>query len=179
MLDFEELEAMTARVAHALPQDVLSDLQRAGFSLTLGSSSPGMAFRPVVVDPLLAEQIAERDLVEEMVSYRSDVTGVDNTVFISPKGHTQHAARVKVAINPTTSIDPRNGEVASVAIHDGSVAVGDVPPALLKQVRRFIDLNRAVLIDYWEYRIDTAELQRRLQSIAASAQPSGRPKPSA
>jgi hypothetical protein len=166
MLDFEELEAMTARVEHALPPDVLSDLQRAGFSLTLGSSSPGATFRPVVVDPGLAEQIAERELVGEMVSYRKDVTGVDNTVFISAKGHAQPAARIKLAIDPPQSINPL-GKTASVAIHNGNVMAGEAAPSaeLLRQARRFIEINRDALIDYWEYRIDTEELRRRLRSI--------------
>ena len=99
-----------------------------------------------------------------MVSYRTDVTGVSNTIFISPKGNTRHAARVKVAINPADSIDPR-GETASVAISDGSVMAGNVSGALLKEVQQFIELNRAALLDYWEYRIPTDELQRRLRSI--------------
>ena len=36
---------------------------------------------------------------------------------------------------------------------------------LLSQVRRFVDLNRATLLDYWEERIDTDELRNRLKSI--------------
>jgi hypothetical protein len=32
-------------------------------------------------------------------------------------------------------------------------------------VQQFIELNREVLLDYWEYRILTDELQRRLKSI--------------
>jgi hypothetical protein len=39
------------------------------------------------------------------------------------------------------------------------------PAALLESVQRFIELNRTVLIDYWEYRIDTEELRRSLRSI--------------
>jgi hypothetical protein len=42
---------------------------------------------------------------------------------------------------------------------------GEVPPGLLDQARRFIDANRDVLLDYWEYRIDTDELRRRLIPI--------------
>jgi hypothetical protein len=36
----------------------------------------------------LADALAEEELLEEIVSYRKDVTGVDNTIFISPKGST-------------------------------------------------------------------------------------------
>jgi hypothetical protein len=107
---------------------------------------------------------AEDELLEEMLSYRKNVTGVDNTVFISPKGNTRHAPRVKVAIDPPDSVDPR-ASTASVAVADGTVVAGEIPSALLEQVRRFIDANREVLIDYWEYRIDTEALRRRLKSL--------------
>jgi hypothetical protein len=112
----------------------------------------------------LAEERAEEELLEEMVSYRKDVTGVANTIFISPKGNTRHAPRIKVAIDPPLSVDPRS-KTASVAIADGTVVAGEVPPTLLDQARRFIDVNRDVLLDYWEYRIDTDELRRRLKPI--------------
>jgi hypothetical protein len=36
---------------------------------------------------------------------------------------------------------------------------------LLKDVHRFIELNRATLIDYWEYRIDAEGLRQQLVSI--------------
>ncbi len=112
----------------------------------------------------LAEERAEEELLEEMVSYRKDVTGVENTIFISPKGNTRHAPRIKIAIDPPLSVDPRS-KTAAVAIADGTVVAGDVPPELLDQARRFIDANRDVLLDYWEYRIDTDELNRRLTPI--------------
>ena len=111
-----------------------------------------------------AAEWAENELLEEMLSYRKNVTGVTNTIFISPKGNTRHAARIKLAIDPPDSVDPR-GNVASIAIADGAIVAGDVSPALLEQVQRFIDVNRAVLLDYWEYRIDTDTLRRRLKSV--------------
>lgn len=97
-----------------------------------------------------------------MVSYRRNVTGVDNTIFISPKGKTRHTARIKLAIDPPHAVDPQS-ETAAVTFADDAVVAGDVPPDLLKQVRRFIDANRDVLLDCWEYRIDTEELSQRLK----------------
>jgi hypothetical protein len=102
--------------------------------------------------------------LEEMVSYRKSVTGVDHTIFISPKGYAQHAPRVKVAINPPHSIDPRTS-TASVMIEDGELVVGVLPPRVLEQVQHFIKVNRATLLDYWHYRIDTDELRQRLRRI--------------
>ena len=112
----------------------------------------------------MADEPAEQQLLEEILCYRKDVTGVDNTIFISPKGNTRHAARIKLAIEPPDSIDPRS-KTASVAIGDATVVAGDVPPRLLEQVRQFLEANRDVLLDYWEYRIDTEELRRRLKSV--------------
>jgi hypothetical protein len=110
------------------------------------------------------DEAAEQELLAEMVTYRSNVTGVSHTIFISPKGNTRHAARVKVAINPPDSIDPRS-ETASIGISDGVVHEGQVPPALLSAVQQFIELNRATLLDYWNYDIDTDQLRQHLKSI--------------
>lgn len=98
--------------------------------------------------------------LEEIVSYRRSMTGIANTIFISPKG-------IKVAIVPPDSVDPR-GEIASVAF-DGRVVAGKINPDLLEQVRRFIAQNRQVLLDYWDYRIPTDELQRRLRPVSDQA----------
>jgi len=67
----------------------------------------------------LADVLAEEELLEEMVSYQKNVTGIGNTIFISPKGRTRHAARIKVAIDPPDAISP-HGKTASIAINDGS-----------------------------------------------------------
>jgi hypothetical protein len=119
---------------------------------------------PTTALPELADERPEEELLEEVVSYRKDVTGVQNTIFISPKGNTRRAPRIKVVIDPPLSVDPRT-RTASVAVADGTVVAGEVPPWLLDQARRFIDANRDVLLDCWEYRIDTDELRRRLKPI--------------
>jgi hypothetical protein len=101
--------------------------------------------------------------LQEMVSYRKNVTGVSHTIFISPKGNARHAPRIKVAINPPDSIDPRSETVAIG--FDGKVVAGVIEPELLQQARQFIERNRDVLLDYWDYRIDTEELRQRLRPI--------------
>lgn len=112
---------------------------------------------------IVDDALAERMLVEEMVSYRRNVTGVWNTIFISPKGFTRHGPRLKVAINPPDSVNP-HAETASIDIATGSVVTGTIDALLLRQVREFIDLNREVLLAYWNYQIDTDELRNRLRS---------------
>jgi hypothetical protein len=67
-----------------------------------------------------------------------------------------------VAIDPPDNLDPR-GNIATVTL-DGAV-IGEIDPQLLRQVLRFMQTNRQVLLDYWLYRIDTDQLRQRLQSI--------------
>jgi hypothetical protein len=112
---------------------------------------------------VLAE--AEIDEAEDMVSLRKDRTGVQNTVFVSTKGYSRHAARIKIAIDPPDSLNAA-AKTASMTLHDYSIAGAYMPPHLVEQARRFIERNRAALLDYWDNKIDTPELIERLRSIA-------------
>jgi hypothetical protein len=111
---------------------------------------------------VLAE--GEIDEAEDMVSLRKVRTGVDNTAFVSTKGYARHAPCVKIAIDPPDSLNAA-ARTASMSIHDYSIAGTHMPPHLVKQVKRFIERNRASLLDYWDNKIDTAELIERLRSI--------------
>jgi hypothetical protein len=91
--------------------------------------------------------------LEGTPSFRESATGIGHTLFLAP-----HA--VHVAIDPPDSITLQC-RTASISL-EGSVVAGDIEGALLWQVQEFIARNRAVLIDYWEYRIDTDELRQRL-----------------
>jgi len=153
-----DLESIKISVERSLPPDVVAAMREAGIALTLDASS---GLEPVVG---ISDELAARELLEEMVSFRKNVTGVDNTVFISPRGFTQHAPRIKLAIDPPDSIDPRS-VTASIAIDGGDVVAGDVPSELLRQARQFIEINRDVLLDYWNYVADTEDLRGRLKSI--------------
>jgi hypothetical protein len=153
------LEAIKVSVERSLPQHVVAAMREARITLMLDAATNGV--QPVVG---ISDELAERELLEEMVSYRKNVTGVDNTVFISPKGATQHGPRIKLAIDPPDSINPQR-KTASVAIDDGEVVAGEVSAELLKKVQEFVRINRDVLIEYWNYQIDTGELRERLKSI--------------
>jgi hypothetical protein len=98
-----------------------------------------------------------------MVSYRANVTGISHTIFISPRGNAAHGPRVKVAIDPPDSLDPR-GNITTITF-DGEGQSGAIDPHLARQVQQFIEINRSTLLDYWFYRIDTDQLRQRLQPI--------------
>ena len=103
------------------------------------------------------------EIVANMVSYRKNVTGLDNTIFISVK-FAQHAPRIKIAVDPPTHIDPF-GNNASVSIHGGNIVGGELSAHVADRVNDFIALNRKALLDYWEKRIDTDELRRLLVPV--------------
>ena len=86
------------------PQRLLDEM-RQGRIINL--TDLGYVIAPTTEIVGLADELAEEELLEEMVSYRKNVTGVDNTIFISPKGNTRQAPRIKLAIDPPDSADPR------------------------------------------------------------------------
>jgi hypothetical protein len=65
-----------------------------------------------------------------------------------PKGYARHAARIKVAIDPPDTLDV-TAVTTSVAVHDGSLVDGKMPPALLRRGAAFHDLNREPIHRYW------------------------------
>ena len=107
----------------------------------------------------MTDETETLDELEEMVSYRKNVTGIDHTIFISPRGHAAHGPQVKVAIDPPDSVDPRS-TIATITF-DGAV-IGVIDPQLARQVHQFIDVNRAVLLDYWNYKIDADQLPTKI-----------------
>jgi hypothetical protein len=75
-----------------------------------------------------------------------DDTGIKNNLWFQPVPGGQHGPRIKVMIDPPRAVRP-GGKEATVPFD--SKALGDISSALEGQVRAFIDLNRDVLIKYW------------------------------
>jgi len=83
------------------------------------------------------------------------------TVWVSPRGHAQHDARVKVNIGHGNRMDLSN--VAVVAIRPTPHLVeGSLDTSDFVAVRTWIALNVEALMDYWDGKIDTIELGARL-----------------
>jgi hypothetical protein len=101
---------------------------------------------------------------EDTVSLRPERTGVENTVFVSTKGYAEHARRIKIAVDPPHTFNATS-KSASMAIHDHGISGESLAPHIAEQAKRFIDLNREALLDYWDFRIDTAQLIERLKPI--------------
>lgn len=155
---FASLDDIKISIERLLPPDIVAAMREEEVALTL---SPSRDPEPIVT---ISDELAEREQLEHMVTYRKNITGVDNTIFISPGLRVRHAPRIKVAIEPPDSINPLS-EQASVEISTGRVVAGEVSAALLRQVQKFIQLNRGVLLEYWDARITTDQLQARLKAI--------------
>jgi hypothetical protein len=112
----------------------------------------------------LLDALPEDDGAGHMVSIVRKRSGIDNTLFVSTKGKSQHAARVKIAIDPPDSLNETT-KGASMALHDFSTVGAYMPPRLVEQVKTFIELNRDVLLEYWDAKIDTGELLERLKPV--------------
>jgi hypothetical protein len=122
----------------------------------------GYTFAPTAALDAIYELIAEETAeAEDMAALRTNVTGVDYTVFVSPKGRARHAACIKIAVDPPHSLDP-TAKNASMAIHDYSTIGAYLPPQIVEQAKQFIERNRDVLLRYWNHEIDTDELIKQL-----------------
>jgi len=89
-----------------------------------------------------------------MANLRPERTGPPFVVFISQKGGARHDVRVKVA--PSAKVRP--SEMITVAIRPSvRVVRGRLDPTDLALLGRWIELNRAVLVKYWDGEIEYTE----------------------
>jgi hypothetical protein len=99
-----------------------------------------------------------------MANLRPERTGLPFVVFISQKGGARHDVRVKLS----RAARVRLSEMITVAVRPAPrIVQGRMNRQELDLVRRWIELNEAVLVDYWngviEYTEDVLDI---LQPIA-------------
>ena len=104
----------------------------------------------------------------QAVNLAPEITGLPMTVFASPRGKARHAARIKVHRRHGAKMDPEN--TASVALQPlPHPAGGELAERDARLVYQWAALNQRALVDYWEGRINTAELLARLKRLAGAA----------
>jgi hypothetical protein len=90
----------------------------------------------------------------EMANLRPERTGLPFVVFISQKGGARHDVRVKVA--PGARVRP--SEMVTVAVRPAvRVIRGSLEASDLALLRQWIELNRDVLVKYWDGVIEYTE----------------------
>jgi hypothetical protein len=99
----------------------------------------------VAVKEIAAETAAGQALFE-MANLRPERTGLPFVVFISQKGGARHDVRVKLARAPKV----RPAEMITVAVRPvPRILRGEMTTREFDLVKRWIELNRDVLVDYW------------------------------
>ena len=108
----------------------------------------------------------EEDFFEMANLFPAD-TGLPMVVWASERGHARHDVRVEV--NQSHSTRMLRGNLAVVAARPAPrLVAGNLSPADLGAVSDWIRLNEAALVDYWEYRISTAQFIQQLRRLPAS-----------
>jgi hypothetical protein len=106
----------------------------------------------------------DNDALFEMASLFPDDTGLPMVVWVSERGQARHDVRIKV--NQTHGARMLPGNLATVAVRPAPrLVAGQLSADDLHRVSRWIALNEAALVDYWEYRISAVELVGRLRKL--------------
>ena len=115
--------------------------------------------------------ILDEEEMNEMSSYRKEDTGLPFIIILLGKNE-QHSARIKVQQDYNPKLNASN--LCSVTIadepsvapnHTWRLSSGD-----FKLVQKFVVLNKDILMDYWNLKILTRELEGKMKSIAASSE---------
>lgn len=90
----------------------------------------------------------------EMANLRPERTGLPFVVFISQKGGARHDVRIKLA----RAAKVRPSEMLTIAVRPSPRLIrGEMSSHEFDLVRRWIELNLGVLIDYWNGAIEYTE----------------------
>jgi hypothetical protein len=114
--------------------------------------------------------VSEAEAPYEMVNLVPRMTGLPMTVWASPRGQARHDVRIKV--NPTHGRQMTIRDAVSVAVRPvPRVIAGTLSTADRQAIFRWIAMNAATLVEYWDFRIDTDEFLQRLRPISPPIPP--------
>jgi hypothetical protein len=113
----------------------------------------------------IVEALLEQEALYAMAVLGTKVTGIENTLWFIPVPEGQHGPRIKVAIDPPHAKRP-GGKATTVPFDKDKAASGELSPVLELQVRKFIEINKAALLDYWNLNTTTDEFIARLRPVA-------------
>jgi hypothetical protein len=107
----------------------------------------------VAIDEIETEIIAGQ-AGYDMANLRPARTGLPLVVFVSQRGGARHDVRIKLA----RAAKVRPSEMVTVAVRPAPHVIrGNLSAGEFDQVRRWIELNERVLIDYWNGAIEYTE----------------------
>jgi hypothetical protein len=131
--------------------------------MAIGLLTKGVSGRSTRTKP--QQQRQSGDLFE-MANLFPEDTGLPVTVWVSTRGNARHAARIKVCRVAGNRMVPSNTAVVAVAPQP-QLLEGKLPARYLEPVTRWVALNTAPLLRYWNGEIGTGGLLRELRRLDA------------
>jgi hypothetical protein len=114
--------------------------------------------------------MTEAEAPYEMVNLVPRMTGLQMTIWASPRRQARHDVRIKV--NRTHGRQMIIRDAATVAVRPApQVVVGTLSAADRQAIFQWIAMNEGALIDYWHFRIDADEFLQRLRPISPPISP--------
>jgi hypothetical protein len=110
-----------------------------------------------------AEALESEELFE-MANLYPRTTGLPMTVWVSPRGNARHDLRIKVNMSHGNQMTVDNTAVVAVRPSPHVIA-GRLSSDDAQAVSKWIVLNAAAIIAYWDGDIDTAELIQTLKPL--------------
>ncbi len=115
-----------------------------------------------------ALQIDALDEEEEdfffMANLHPEDTGLPRIIWVSERGLARHDVRVKVFTGASNRV--RRDDIAVMSVRPSPELLhGRLPSDEVEAVGRWITLNEAVILDYWEGRATTAQLLHRIRKV--------------
>jgi hypothetical protein len=99
-------------------------------------------------------EVAAGQATFDMANLRPERTGLPFVIFVSQRGGTRHDVRIKLARSPRV----RSSEMITIAIRPTPRVIrGQVSAHEFEQVRRWLELNADILVDYWNGVIEYTE----------------------
>lgn len=99
-----------------------------------------------------------------MTNLWPESTGLPMTIWVLERANAWHDCWVKVSMVHGKSVEWDKTAIVSVRPRP-RVIVGELSPEDLTAVSEWIVLNKQVILDHWNYLIDSVELVRRLQRL--------------
>jgi hypothetical protein len=109
---------------------------------------------PKEIDEPVASDTAAGQATFDMANLRPERTGLPFVVFISQRGGARHDVRIKLARSPRV----RPSQMITVAVRPAPrVLRGEISAHEFERVRKWLELNTDVLVDYWNGVIEYTE----------------------
>jgi hypothetical protein len=118
----------------------------------------------------MAKRVAAKFQIEAMANLRPSTTGVEDAVIWVSAGEfsgkeLQHGPRIKVVLGDKITTDGLANAV-SVKLTNPPKILGKLPSKISRQVVKFVNLNREVLLRHWNGELDSKEMLELLKRVA-------------